>query len=97
MKETSIIIAESSDIMLNGLATMLENYPGIKIAGKACSYSSLNTLLKNYSKPTVLLGPILRISQGFSPIELLKKDFPGVRIIEVELADEPDTIVQKLN
>jgi DNA-binding NarL/FixJ family response regulator len=97
MKETSIIIAESSDILRNGIATMLERYPGVKIAGKACDYESLKNLLETHSNYTVLLGPILRISQGASPIEMLKKKFPDTRIVEIELADGPESIFRKLN
>ncbi|HSV88150.1 MAG TPA: hypothetical protein VLH61_05865 [Bacteroidales bacterium] len=97
MKETSILIAESSDILLDGIAAMLDKYPGIKVAGKVSCYDSLMNLMDSHSNHTILLGPILRSTKGLDPIEILKKNYPETRIVEIDLTDVPETIYKKLS
>jgi DNA-binding NarL/FixJ family response regulator len=96
MKEIRIIIAESSDIMLNGITAMLDGRPEITVTGKAYSYGTLSKLLENNPDDIVLLGPILTEKYPHELKEELKGDFPTARIVEIELKDEPASIIDKI-
>jgi DNA-binding NarL/FixJ family response regulator len=96
MKEIRIIIVESSDIMLNGITAMLNGRPEIKVTGKAYSYGTLSKLLEKNPGDIVLLGPILTEKYPHELKEELISDFPSARIVEIELKDEPDSIIDKI-
>lgn len=96
MKEIRIIIAETSDIMLNGITAMLNGRPEINVTGKASSYGTLSKLLEKNPGDIVLLGPILTEKYPNELKEELKSDFPSARIVEIELKDEPDSIIDKI-
>jgi len=96
MKEIKIIIAESSDIMLNGITAMLNGRPEVKVTGKATGYSTLSKLLENNPGDIVLLGPILTGKYPHELSEEIKSDFPNARVIEIDLKDEQDSIIDKI-
>lgn len=96
MKEIRIIIAESSDIMLNGITAMLNGRPEIKVTGKANGYSTLSKLLENNPGDIVLLGPILTEKYPHELSEEIKSDFPTARIVEIDLKDQQDSIIDKI-
>jgi len=96
MKEINIIIAESSDIMLNGITAMLNGRPEIRITGKAAGYNALSDLLGRNPCDIVLLGPILSEKYPHELRNELKEDFPCARVVEVELKDEQDSIIEKI-
>ena len=84
MKEISIIIAESSDIMLNGISALLDGRPEIFVSGKANGFNALFQLLEKQSPEVVLLGPIF--SEKYPPElkEDIKRSFPSVRLVEMD-------------
>ncbi|MBW6497808.1 MAG: hypothetical protein K0B09_05440 [Bacteroidales bacterium] len=96
MKEIRIIIAESSDIMLNGITAMLNGRPEIKVTGKATGYVTLSKLLENNPGDIVLLGPILTEKYPHELTAEIKTDFPTTRIVEVDLKDHQDSIIEKI-
>lgn len=96
MKEISIIIAESSDIMLNGITAMLNGRPEINVSGKANGFSALNRLLETSPTEIVLLGPIFSEKCPSELKNQIKETHPSIKLVEIDLKDEQDSIIEKI-
>ncbi|MEE4177010.1 MAG: hypothetical protein V2I46_05820 [Bacteroides sp.] len=96
MKEISIIIAESSDIMLNGISAMLNGRPEIAVSGKANGFNALYQLLETKTTEIVLLGPIFSQKYPAELKEEMKKTFPDIKLVEMDLKDEQDSVIEKI-
>ena len=96
MKEISIIIAESSDIMLNGITAMLNGRPEIIVSGKANGYNALQKLLEASSSSIVLLGPIFSQKHLPEAKKKIEDSFPSIRIVEMDLKDEQNSVIEKI-
>lgn len=96
MKEISIIIAESSDIMLNGITAMLNGRPEIMVTGKANGYNALYQLLETSATEVVLLGPIFNEKYPSELKEEMKKKFPDIKLVEMSLQDEQNSVIDKI-
>ena len=96
MNEIRIIIAESSDIMLNGITAMLNGRSEISVSAKANGYDALFQLLEKNPTEIVLLGPIF--SEKYSPElkERIKAVFPAIKVVEMNLKDEQTSVIEKI-
>lgn len=96
MKKINIIIVESSDIMADGLAALINGRHEVNVIGKATSHNALTKLLETTPCEIVLLGPILSEKYPNDIRQELKGDFPCARFVEVEFKDEQETIIRKI-
>ena len=96
MKGIDIIIAESSDIMLNGITALLNGRPEINITRKVSGLGSLSELLISSPEEIVLIGPILSEKYPREIRDGIRADFPSVKVVEIDLKDEQNSIIQKI-
>jgi DNA-binding NarL/FixJ family response regulator len=96
MSETRIILAESSDIMLNGITDILKECSGIQIVGKALRYNHLCVLIEQLDHDMVVLGPMITDRFSHQLMGYLLNRFPNIKIVQINLDDDSDIILQKI-
>jgi DNA-binding NarL/FixJ family response regulator len=96
MAETRIIIAESSDIMLNGITEILKGSTYLKIVGKALRYNHLCSLVEQTDHDLVVLGPMITDRFSHQLMGYLLNRFPDIKIVQINLDDDIEIILQKI-
>ncbi len=96
MVEIRIIIAESSDIMLNGITEILKKSPSLQIVGKALRYNHLCTLVEQMDHDLVVLGPMITDKFSHQLMGYLLNRFPDIKIVQINLDDDIEIILQKI-
>ena len=91
-----IIIAESSDIMLNGIIELLQSKPHIEITGKALRYNHLCALVETTPHDLVILGPMITEKFSYQLMGYLVNRFPDIKIVQINLDDDEDIIFKKI-
>jgi DNA-binding NarL/FixJ family response regulator len=96
MTEHKVIIAESSDIMLNGIEELLLNNPAIQIVGKALRYNHLCHLWSKDATIWWFLGPMITEKFSHQLMGYLVNRFPDIKIVQINLDDDRDIILKKI-
>ncbi|MFW5707302.1 MAG: hypothetical protein ACOC12_05245 [Bacteroidota bacterium] len=96
MSDTKIIIAESSDIMLNGITELLQGSPGLQIVGKAIKYNHLCSLVDQIPHDLVVLGPMITDRFSHQLMGYLLGRYPDIKIVQINLDDDREIILQKI-
>lgn len=96
MVNTRIIIAESSDIMLNGITEILKENSNLHIVGKALKYNHLCSIIEQVPHDMVVLGPMITDRFSHQLMGYLLNRFPDIRIVQINLDDDIRIIVQKI-
>lgn len=96
MYDNKIIIAESSDIMLNGIEELLKDSPGLQIVGKALRYNHLCSLIEQTSHDLVVLGPMITDRFSHQIMGYLLNRFPYIKIVQINLDDDREIILNKI-
>lgn len=97
MSEHKVIIAESSDIMINGIEELLLNNPSIQIVGKAMRYNHLCHLVEQKRHDLVVLGPMITEKFSHQLMGYLVNRFPDIKIVQINLDDDEDIIQKKIH
>ena len=96
MSDHRIIIAESSDIMLNGIEELLLNGQNIQIVGKALRYNHLCYLIEQKRHDFVVLGPMITEKFSHQLMGYLVNRFPDIKVVQINLDDDKDIILRKI-
>ena len=96
MDQTRLIIAESSDIMLNGICELIQGESHLLIAGRALRYNHLCNLIEQVSHDLVLLGPMITDRFSHQLMGYLLNRFPDIKIVQINLDDDVNKILQKI-
>ncbi|MFO8067423.1 MAG: hypothetical protein R6U11_07565 [Bacteroidales bacterium] len=96
MSEVKLIVADSSDIMLNGILSYLSACPDIIICGKATTYKSLCEEVEKKNHDVILLGPMMIDRYNDFINSSFQRKFPKKTIIQIGLSDEPADIIKKI-
>lgn len=96
MVDTRIIIAESSDIMLDGITALLKENPYLQIVGRAIKYNHLCSLIEQIPYDLVVLGPMITDKFSHQLMGYLLNRFPEIKIAQINLDDDMDIILQKI-
>jgi len=96
MVDTRIIIAESSDIMLDGITAILKESPYLQIVGRAIKYNHLCSLVEKVPHDLVVLGPMITDKFSHQLMGYLLNRFPEIKIAQINLDDDINIILQKI-
>ena len=97
MAETRIIIAESSDIMMNGILELLKASELIHVVGKALKYNHLCSLIEQVPHDLVVLGPMISDRFSHQLMGYLLNRFPDIKLVQINLDDDTSIIMQKID
>ncbi len=97
MKKIRLLIIEDNRLLRDGIIAMLKNQKDFKII--AASGNNGNTVIKiQQLKPNIILLDLgLRNQNSLNIVEVVKKDFPGAKIIVMDLAPVPGDISLFIN
>ena len=97
MKKIRLLIIEDNRLLRDGITAMLKNQKDFKII--AASGNNGNTVIKiQQLKPNIILLDLgLRNQNSLNIVEVVKKDFPGAKIIVMDLAPVPGDISLFIN
>ena len=96
MAEYRIIIAESSDIMLNGIEELFLNNAAFIVVGKAMRYNHLCHLVKQIGHDLVVLGPMITEKFSHQLMGYLVNQFPDIKIVQINVEDDREIILKKI-
>jgi hypothetical protein len=96
MNKIEIILAESSDILLNGLQHTLLCNPCVEVKGKATRFNTLCREIENVEHDVVVLGPIITQRYPQDLINSLLVKYPGIKIVEIEIEDHQARLMDKI-
>ncbi len=96
MIDTRIIIAESSDIMLDGITAILKEDSNLQIVGGAIKYNHLCSLIEQTPHDLVVLGPMITDKFSHQLMGYLLNRFPEIKIAQINLDDDKNIILKKI-
>lgn len=96
MVDARIIIAESSDIMMNGILELLKGSELIQVVGSALKYNHLCNLIEQVPHDLVLLGPMITDRFSHQLMGYLLNRFPDIKLVQINLDDDSAIIMQKI-
>ncbi|MFW6275915.1 MAG: hypothetical protein ACOC2M_04720, partial [bacterium] len=96
MTDTRIILAESSDIMIDGITEIIKENPFVQIVGKAIKYNHLCALVEQVPHDLVVLGPMITEKFSHQLMGYLVNRFPEIKIAQINLDDDKDIIFNKI-
>ncbi|GEM_PF-1037252 len=96
MVNTKIIIAESGDIMLNGIFELIKESQQIEVVGKALKYNQLCSLVEQVPHDLVVLGPMINDKFSHQLMGYLVNRFPNIKIVQINLDDDIKIIMDKI-
>ncbi len=96
MTDTRIILAESSDIMIDGITEIIKDNPYVQIVGKAIKYNHLCALVEQVPHDLVVLGPMITEKFSHQLMGYLLNRFPEIKIVQINLDDDKDIIFNKI-
>jgi DNA-binding NarL/FixJ family response regulator len=91
-----VVIFEDNRSLREGLAAMISGTPGFECTG---AYPNCNNLLKNieHSKPDVVLMDIeMPGINGIEAVEMIKEEFPGIKILMETIFDDDEKIFNSI-
>lgn len=91
MKPTRIFITDDYDLILEGLASLIEGIPGLVLVGKASSGDELIAKLENAAElPDLCILDIqMPGPDGVETLKILKKKFPAIKVLILTMHEEP--------
>ena len=92
MRPFRLLIADDHALMLEAIHLALENEPQFEIVGQAESGSQLLPLVDQTEPDLVLLDLLMPGIDGLTCIKLLRKRFPGLRIVVLSAQDSDEVI-----
>jgi DNA-binding NarL/FixJ family response regulator len=94
MNKIRLLLIEDNRLLREGIATMLKGHRDIKVV--ATSGRGENRILKIHKlKPNVILLDLgLRSQNSLHVVELVKKEFPQVKVIVMDLAPAQGDVLQ---
>jgi DNA-binding NarL/FixJ family response regulator len=87
VETVSIVLADDHDILLDGIATLINDHPGMKVVGKASSAEAALQLVERL-QPSVLITDIsMGAHSGLWLTQTVRERFPLIRVIVLSMHD----------
>jgi DNA-binding NarL/FixJ family response regulator len=87
VETVSIVLADDHDILLDGIATLINDHPGMKVVGKASSAEAALQLVERV-QPSVLITDIsMGAHSGLWLTQTVRERFPLTRVIVLSMHD----------
>ncbi len=86
MKKIRLLLLEDNRLLHDGIISMLNSQNDIKIISAAGNNENNISIIKQLKPDIILLDLGLRSRNSLSMVETVKKDFPGAKVIVMDLA-----------
>ena len=92
-----LIIADDHEVYRDGLRTLLEKQPFLKVIGEAANGKELVALCDAQLPDVILTDIMMPVMDGIEATSLLTKKYPAVRIIALSMFNQDNLILDMLN
>lgn len=92
----SVFLADDHDIVREGIRSLLENEPWIRIVGEARNGKDLLSKLSMPLPDVVLMDMNMPVMNGLECTRILKKEFPSVKILMLSMHDYETYLIDML-
>ena len=89
MQEINVFVVDDHQIFLDGIVSLLDDEPNIKIAGTAHNGKQAIERIKNLKVDVVLMDINMPEMDGIEATKLLKKTHPDLKILMLTMHSEP--------
>jgi len=89
---TRVLIADDYPFFRRGLATFIEEQPGLSVVGEAGTEEELRRLCEELRPEVILLDLELNGTDGLALIRGLRERFPHIRLIALITPDDEDAV-----
>lgn len=96
MQEINVFVVDDHQIFLDGIISLLEDEPNIKIAGTAHNGKQAIERIKVANPDVVLMDINMPEMDGIEATKMLKKTNPGIKILMLTMHSEPRFIKECL-
>ncbi|HNF48852.1 MAG TPA: response regulator transcription factor [Chitinophagales bacterium] len=96
MQEIKLVIVDDHQIFLDGIVSLLEDEPGIKITGTAHNGSEALSLIKQTKPDVVLMDINMPVMDGIEATKQLKQSQQDVKVLMLTMHSEPRFIKECL-
>lgn len=91
----NIILAEDHNIVRNGIRSLLEKEPGIKVAGEAANGREALDLLNSGTQADIILADMnMPEMTGVELIKQIQNSYPAVRVVVLSMLDHEKYVYQ---
>jgi DNA-binding NarL/FixJ family response regulator len=91
-KKTKVIIADNHNLVRSGYVSLFRNIDDFEVVGEAENGRELLDLLPNIETDIVLLDLEMPVLSGNDALKVLKRDYPGIRVIIISFHSEQRVI-----
>lgn len=88
LKEITIVLAEDQKLMREGIKSLLEDEPHLKVIGEAENGRVLLDLLKHIKPDIILLDIDMPVMNGREALEIINKRYPEIKVIMLSMHDD---------
>jgi DNA-binding NarL/FixJ family response regulator len=96
MKQIRIVIADDHTVVREGLRSLLETLPGIRVIGEASDGHELLQLIGSLHPDVVLMDIGMPRLNGIEATARVTREFPGVRVVILSMHSTGDYVLQAL-
>lgn len=92
MTDISVLIADGQRLMREGLATLLELAPGIRVVGQAADGGEAVDLARRWRPDVVLLDLHLPGSSGVTLTRAIRSEWPATQVLILATFDDDEAL-----
>lgn len=96
MDEIKVLIADDQTLMREGLQTLLELSPGIRVVGQAGDGQETVTLVRKLRPDVVLMDVRMPVMDGVEATRRIRRELPDTQVIILSTFDDDEYIFEGL-
>ena len=95
-KSTRVLLADDHTLVRAGIRALLEQLPGVEVAGEASDGREVIDLIKTHQPDVVLMDITMPGLNGLQALARITRDFPPVRVIILSMHHNDEYVLQAL-
>ena len=88
MKKIKVVLVDDHDIVMDGMASLLQASPAIQVVGKAPSAAAAEALVRTHAPDLVLTDISMGEVSGLELTRTLAQQYPLVRVLVLSMHDD---------
>ncbi|MGD8554061.1 MAG: response regulator transcription factor [Anaerolineales bacterium] len=96
MKRIRVLLADDHTLMREGIRSLIEDYPDIKVVGEAEDGRSAVTLAHKLRPDVVLMDIAMPLLNGLDATRRIKRDHPEINVLVLTMYDHEEYVRQVL-
>lgn len=97
MEKIKVVLVDDHDIVMDGMASILNESPGIQVVGKASTAAAAEALIRRLAPDLVLTDISMGEVSGLELTRTLTQHYPLVRVLVLSMHDDVQHIASLLD